>query len=82
MALGIAENMVGLVIHQLTHQGAPFLFAPNVSVLDMRQTVVSYGCNEWSLTQATLADHPVAPKPETVLEGIEAVLDRTKALCN
>jgi trimethylamine--corrinoid protein Co-methyltransferase len=56
MALGIAENLVGLTIHQLTNTGAPFLFAPNVSVLDMRHTVVSYGCTEWSLTQAALAD--------------------------
>jgi trimethylamine--corrinoid protein Co-methyltransferase len=55
MALGIAENMVGLVVHQLTNPGAPFLFAPNVSILDMRTTVVSYGCPEWSLTQAALA---------------------------
>ena len=55
MALGIAENMVGLVVHQLANPGAPFLFAPNVSVLDMRTTVVSYGCPEWSLTQAVLA---------------------------
>jgi trimethylamine--corrinoid protein Co-methyltransferase len=56
MALGIAENLVGLTIHQLTNRGAPFLFAPNVSVLDMRHTVISYGCTEWSLTQAALAD--------------------------
>ena len=56
MALGIAENLVGLTIHQLTNKGAPFLFAPNVSVLDMRHTVISYGCTEWSLTQAALAD--------------------------
>ncbi|MBC2711570.1 MAG: trimethylamine methyltransferase family protein [Desulfosarcina sp.] len=56
MALGIAENLVGLTVHQLTGKGAPFLFAPNVSVLDMRHTVVSYGCTEWSLTQAALAD--------------------------
>ena len=28
MALGIAENLVGLVIHQLTRPGSPFLFAP------------------------------------------------------
>ena len=55
MALGLAENMVGLVVHQLVSPGAPFLFAPNVSVLDMRTTVVSYGCPEWSLTQAALA---------------------------
>jgi len=55
LALGLAENLVGLVIHQLVNPGAPFLFAPNVSVLDMRTTVVSYGCPEWSLTQAALA---------------------------
>jgi len=56
MALGIAENLVGLVIHQLTKKGSPFLFAPNVSVLDMKHTVVSYGCTEWSLTQSAFAD--------------------------
>jgi trimethylamine--corrinoid protein Co-methyltransferase len=56
MALGIAENLVGLTIHQLVNPGAPFLFAPNVSVLDMRHAVISYGCTEWSLTQAALAD--------------------------
>jgi len=56
MALGIAENLVGLVVHQLAGKGAPFLFGPNVSVLDMKSTVVSYGCPEWSLTQAALAD--------------------------
>jgi len=56
MALGIAENLVGLVIHQLAGKGSPFLFGPNVSVLDMKSTVVSYGSPEWSLTQAALAD--------------------------
>ena len=56
MALGIAENLVGLSIHQLASEGAPFLFGPNVSVLDMKSTVVSYGGPEWSLTQAALAD--------------------------
>jgi trimethylamine--corrinoid protein Co-methyltransferase len=56
MALGIAENLVGLVVHQMAGKGSPFLFGPNVSVLDMKSTVVSYGCPEWSLTQAALAD--------------------------
>jgi trimethylamine--corrinoid protein Co-methyltransferase len=56
IALGIAENLTGLVIHQLTQRGAPFLFGPNVSAMDMKSTVVSYGCPEWSLTQAALAD--------------------------
>lgn len=56
LALGIAENLVGLVVHQMAGEGSPFLFAPNVSVLDMKTTVISYGCPEWSLTQAALAD--------------------------
>jgi trimethylamine--corrinoid protein Co-methyltransferase len=56
LALGIAENLMGLIIHQLTRKGSPFLFGPNVSALDMKSTVVSYGCPEWSLTQAALAD--------------------------
>ena len=56
MALGIAENLAGLLIHQLTNRGAPFLFGPNVSAMDMKSAVVSYGCPEWSLTQAALAD--------------------------
>ncbi|HEU65800.1 MAG TPA: trimethylamine methyltransferase [Chloroflexi bacterium] len=56
LAIGIAENLVGLTVHQLASKGAPFLFGPNVSVLDMKSTVVSYGCPEWSLTQAALAD--------------------------
>jgi trimethylamine--corrinoid protein Co-methyltransferase len=56
MALGIAENLVGLVVHQLVGKGSPFLFGPNVSVLDMKHTIVSYGAPEWSLTQAALAD--------------------------
>ncbi len=56
MAMGIAENLVGLTVHQLFGTGAPFLFGPNVSVLDMKSAVVSYGCPEWSLTQAALAD--------------------------
>jgi trimethylamine--corrinoid protein Co-methyltransferase len=56
LALGIAENLVGLSVHQLTNKGAPFIFGPNVSVLDMKSAVVSYGCPEWSLTGAALAD--------------------------
>ncbi|MGD9335000.1 MAG: trimethylamine methyltransferase family protein, partial [Desulfobacterales bacterium] len=35
---------------------SPFLFGPNVSALDMKSSVVCYGCPEWSLTQAALAD--------------------------
>jgi len=56
LSLGIAENLVGLTVHQLAGEGSPFLFGPNVSVLDMKHTIVSYGAPEWSFTQAALAD--------------------------
>lgn len=56
LALGIAENLVGLVVHQMAGKGSPFLFGPNVSALDMKSSVVCYGAPEWSLTQAALAD--------------------------
>ena len=35
LALGIAENLVGLVVHQLAGKGSPFLFGPNVSAHTM-----------------------------------------------
>ncbi len=56
LALGIAENLAGLVVHQLAGKGAPFLFGPNVAALDLKSAIISYGCPEWSLTQAALAD--------------------------
>ena len=56
IALGIAENLVGLVVHQMAGKGSPFLFGPNVSALDMKSSVVCYGGPEWSLTQAALSD--------------------------
>jgi len=56
LAMGIAESLFGLVLQQLVRKGVPFVFGPNVSVMDQRTTVVSYGCPEWSLTQGAVAD--------------------------
>ena len=56
MALANAECLGGLVIHQLTRPGAPFLYGFNVSIVDMRTAIVSYGSPEWSLTAAAQAD--------------------------
>jgi trimethylamine--corrinoid protein Co-methyltransferase len=56
MAVGNAECLGGLVIHQMKQPGAPFLYGPNVSILDMRTAIVSYGAPEWSLTAAAAAD--------------------------
>jgi trimethylamine--corrinoid protein Co-methyltransferase len=56
MTLANAECLGGLVIHQLTRPGAPFLYGFNVSIVDMRTAIVSYGNPEWSLTAAAQAD--------------------------
>jgi trimethylamine--corrinoid protein Co-methyltransferase len=56
LALANAECLGGLVIHQLTRPGAPFLYGFNVSTVDMRTAIVSYGAPEWNLTAAAQAD--------------------------
>ncbi|NIS59710.1 MAG: trimethylamine methyltransferase [Proteobacteria bacterium] len=56
LALGNAECLGGMVIHQLRKPGAPFLYGYNVSIVDMRTAIVSYGNPEWSLTAAAQAD--------------------------
>ncbi|MBW2121107.1 MAG: trimethylamine methyltransferase family protein, partial [Deltaproteobacteria bacterium] len=56
MALANAECLGGLVIHQLKRPGAPFLYGFNVSIMDMRTAIISYGAPEWSLTAAGQAD--------------------------
>ncbi|MBN2305294.1 MAG: trimethylamine methyltransferase family protein, partial [Anaerolineae bacterium] len=56
LALGNAECLLGLVITQLVQPGTPFLYGYNVSTLDMKTSVVSYGCPEWSLSMAAISD--------------------------
>jgi trimethylamine--corrinoid protein Co-methyltransferase len=56
VALLNAECLAGLVLAQLKNRGTPFLYGGNVSALDMRTTVISYGAPEWSLSMAALAD--------------------------
>jgi trimethylamine--corrinoid protein Co-methyltransferase len=55
VALANAECLSGLVIAQLAQQGAPCIYGANVSVMDMRTAVYSYGCPEFSLTNAVFA---------------------------
>jgi len=43
---GNAETLSGLVIHQLKHSGAPFIYGAIPSMMDMKSTVVSYGAPE------------------------------------
>ncbi len=49
MALGNAEGLGGLVIHQLVAKGAPFIFGIIFSAMDMRTTISSYASPEFAL---------------------------------
>lgn len=49
-ALGNAEGLAGLVLHQLVRPGAPFLYGIVPSPLDMQTTIVLYGGPEMPLS--------------------------------
>ena len=52
---GNAETLSGLVLHQFTKPGAPFVAGAFTTIMDMRTTVFSYGACEMSLMTAALA---------------------------
>jgi len=56
IAVGSAECLSGLLIHQLAAPGAPFIYGANVSVLDMATLSYVYGGPEFPITNAALAD--------------------------
>lgn len=56
LAQGHAESLAGIVIHQLTNPGAPFLYGGVATVMDMKSTVCVYGGPELYLQCAALAD--------------------------
>ena len=56
LVVGIAENLSGLVMHQLKRPGAPFIFGGVISIMDMRTSILSYGAPELSLFSAALTD--------------------------
>jgi trimethylamine--corrinoid protein Co-methyltransferase len=93
IALGNAECLSGLVIHQLASPGAPFIYGANVSVMDMATLNYVYGGPEFSVTNAAFADLsrayrlPVwglagASDAKTVdaQAGLEAMLSLTMAI--
>ena len=43
LALGNAELLSGLVIHQLVRRGAPFVYGCGLHHMDMRTTISVYG---------------------------------------
>lgn len=51
-----AESITGMVIHQLTNPGAPFIYGAIPSVMDMKTTKWCYGAPELFLGAAAVAD--------------------------
>ena len=50
-----AESLSGLVMHQLTNPGAPFIYGAFTTIMDMRTSIFSYGAPELSLMTGALA---------------------------
>ena len=56
VALGNAEMLSGLVLHQLKNPGAPFLYGHGVHHLDMKSMVSVYGAPEFQLARVMAAE--------------------------
>jgi len=51
-----AENLSGIVIHQLKNKGAPIISGFAVVPMDMKTSTFSYGAPDWRLTNSAFAD--------------------------
>jgi len=56
VALGNAEMLSGLVMHQLTNPGAPFLYGHGTHHLDMKEMISVYGAPEFQLARVMAAE--------------------------
>jgi trimethylamine--corrinoid protein Co-methyltransferase len=56
VALGNAEMLSGLVMHQLNHPGAPFLYGHGVHHMDMKSMISVYGAPEYELARVMAAE--------------------------
>ncbi len=56
LALGNAELLSGLVIHQLVRRGAPFIYGCGLHHMDMRTTIAVYGAPEFELARTAVAE--------------------------
>ena len=56
VALGNAEMLSGLVMHQLTMPGAPFLYGHGTHHLDMKEMISVYGAPEFQLARIMAAE--------------------------
>ncbi len=56
LALGNAEMLSALVIHQLVHRGAPFIHGCGLHHMDMRTAISVYGAPEFELARAAVTE--------------------------
>ncbi len=56
LALGNAEVLSGLVVHQLKRRGAPFVYGQGLHHLDMKTTISVYGAPEFQLARVLVAE--------------------------
>jgi len=56
LAQGTAESLAALVLLQMKHPGAGFVFGANTWATDMRSSIVCYGSPECATTTAAYAD--------------------------
>jgi trimethylamine--corrinoid protein Co-methyltransferase len=56
LAMGNAEALSGLVMHQLRSKGAPIISGIGMAVMDMARATCIYGCPEYRLILAACAD--------------------------
>ncbi len=56
LALGNAEVLSSLVIHQLQRPGAPFVYGSGLHFMDMKTTISVYGAPEFQLARVAVAE--------------------------
>jgi trimethylamine--corrinoid protein Co-methyltransferase len=56
LALGNAEVLSSLVMHQLKHAGAPFVYGSGLHHMDMKSTISVYGAPEFQLARVAVAE--------------------------
>ena len=56
LALGNAEALSSLVIHQLQRTGAPFVYGSGLHHMDMKTTISVYGAPEFQLARVAVAE--------------------------
>ena len=56
LAVMLAEILSGLVVHQLTRRGAPFVFGAGLHHLDMKSMQIAHPSPEFELTKAAITE--------------------------